>query len=202
MSVFRRWSFLLLLIASLGCISSKVDPRCTITSPPEYRDTVARCINASQFWQAYFDELESTSPGQPLVDFKLDMERKVNRRSSSGGDYDPGTVTIRLAVTNLRNRRRVYEREAKVRLNDIIFGLFDADATREEIQQKAFEATEKKIYPHLEIWVNIAALRAMGQHKDAADAFVPILEEAANNPWGEDIPDEASTALSRLRGGR
>ena len=144
MSVFRRWSFLLLLIASLGSISSKVTLRCTITSPPEYRDTVARCINASQFWQAYFDELASTSPGQPLVDFKLDMERKVNQRSSSGGDYDPGTVTIRLAVTNLRNRRRVYEREAKVGLDDIIFGLFDADATREEIQQKAFEATEKR----------------------------------------------------------
>ena len=200
MSRFRWWSLLLFVIASLGCVSSEVDPRCTITSPREYRDTVAQCINASPFWQAYFDELESTSRGQPLVDFKLDMEREVSGRSQ--GDYDPGWVTVRLAVTNLQNHRRVYERDAEVRLDDMISGNFAADATREEIQQKAFEATERKIYPHLEIWVNIAALRAMGQQKDAADAFIPILEEAANNPWGEDIPDEANTALGRLRGGR
>ena len=109
---------------------------------------------------------------------------------------------MRLAVTDLQTRRRIYERDAEVRLDDIIFGTFGPDATREEIQQKAFEATEKKIYPHLEIWVNIAALRAMGQQKSSAAAFIPVLEEAANNPWGEDIPDEANTALSRLRGGR
>ena len=200
MSDSRRWSLVLLLVVSFGCISSEVDPRCTISSPPEYRGTVAQCVNASQFWQAYFDELESSSPGQPLIDFRLDMDREVTGRSR--GDYDPGTVTVRFSVTDLRNRRRFYEREAEVRLDDIIFGNFSGDATREDIQQKAFEATEKKIYPHLEIWVNIAALRAMGQQKSAAAAFIPILEEAANNPWGEDIPDEANTALGRLRGAR
>jgi hypothetical protein len=51
-----------------GCVSSEVDPRATITSPQEYRDVVAQCVNASPFWQAYFDELESSAPGQPLVD--------------------------------------------------------------------------------------------------------------------------------------
>ncbi len=44
----------------------------------------------------------------------------------------------------------------------------------------------------------IAALRAMGQEKASAEAFVPLLQEAAANPWGEDIPDAASTALNRL----
>jgi len=42
----------------------------------------------------------------------------------------------------------------------------------------------------------------MGRQKAHAETFVPILEEAADNPWGEDIPDEANTALARLRGGR
>ena len=153
-------------------------------------------MNASEFWQAYFDEIEKTTAG-PLIDFKLEMEREITGKSR--GDYDPGWVNVRLSVKNLRNRRLIYEREAEVRLDDVIFGRFSADATREEIQRKAFEATEKKIFPHLEIWVNVAALRAMGQEKASAEVFVPLLQEAAANPWGEDIPDAASTALNRLQ---
>lgn len=179
-----------------GCISSEVDPRCTITCPAEYQPTVAQCVNASEFWQAYFDEIEKTTAG-PLIDFKLEMEREVTGKSR--GDYAPGWVNVRLSVKNLRNRRLIYEREAEVRLDDVIFVRFSADATREEIQRKAFEATEKKIFPHLEIWVNVAALRAMGQERASAEAFVPLLQEAAANPWGEDIPDAASTALNRLQ---
>ena len=198
MSIFRRRPFLAatLFAVGFGCISSEVDPRCTITSPPEYQPTVAQCVNASECWQAYFDEIEKTTAG-PLIDFKLEMEREVTGKSR--GDYDPGWVNVRLSVKNLRNRRLIYEREAEVRLDDVIFGRFSADATREEIQRKAFEATEKKIFPHLEIWVNVAALRAMGQEKASAEAFVPLLQEAAANPWGEDIPDAASTALNRLQ---
>ena len=100
-------------------------------------------MNASEFWQAYFDEIEKTTAG-PLIDFKLEMEREVTGKSR--GDYDPGWVNVRLSVKNLRNRRLIYEREAEVRLDDVIFGRFSADATREEIQRKAFEATEKKIF--------------------------------------------------------
>ena len=66
----------------------------------------------------------------------------------------------------------------------MLFGRFSADATREEIQRKAFEATEREIFARLEIWVNVAALRAKGQEKDSAEAFLPILQEAAYNPWG------------------
>ena len=200
MSILPRRPFLAatLFVAGFGCISSEVDPRCTITSPPEYQPTVAQCVNASEFWQAYFDEIEKTTAG-PLIDFNLEMERKVTGKS--GGDYDPGWVNVRLSVKNLRNRRVIYEREAEVRLDDVLFGRFSADATREEIQRRAFEATEKKIFPHLEIWVNVAALRAMGQEKASASAFLPILQEAADNPWGEDIPDAAGTALQRLQAG-
>lgn len=199
MSICLRRPFLAgtLLFVTFGCISSKVDPRCTITAPPEYRPIVAQCINASEFWQAYFDEIEKAAAG-PLIDFELHMEREVTGKSS--GDYDPGWVNVRLSVKNLRNKRVIYEREAEVRLDNMIFGRFDADASRDEIQRKAFEATEKQIYPHLEIWVNVAALRAMGQEKASAEAFVPMLEKAADNPWGEDIPDEAGTALHRLQG--
>ena len=199
MSILPRRPFLAatLFVVGFGCISSEVDPRCTITSPPEYQPTVARCVNASEFWQAYFDEMAKTTAG-PLIDFNLEMEREVTGKSS--GDYDPGWVNVRLSVKNLRNRRVIYEREAEVRLDDVLFGRFSADATREEIQRKAFEATEKRIFPHLEIWVNVAALRAMGDEKASAAAFLPILREAADNPWGEDIPDAAGTALNRLRG--
>ena len=79
---------------------------CTITSPPEYQPTVAQCVNASEFWQAYFDEIEKTTAG-PLIDFKLEMEREVTGKSR--GDYDPGWVNVRLSVKNLRNRRLIYE---------------------------------------------------------------------------------------------
>lgn len=196
-----RWRSATILLWSLcfACISSEVDPRCTIAAPDSYRDIVAQCVNASEFWQTYFDELEATSPGKPLVAFEVRMERKVSRRSKVG-DYDPGWVIFHFKATNLRTRRALFEKKGDVRLDDMIFGWFDEGTTREQIQQKAFEATEERIFPHLEIWVNIAALRAMGQEGQSGTAFVPVLEKAANNPWGEDIPDEANTALGRIRG--
>lgn len=205
MSIVRRRPLLaaILLVTGFGCISSEVDPRCTIstnTASREYQAIVAQCINASPFWKAYFDEIEKSSPGQALIDFRLHMEREVTGRSD--GDYDPGNVSVRLIVTNLRNRRSIYDRKAEVRIEDVIYGNFGPNPTREEIQKKAFEATEAKIYPHLEIWINIAALRAMSQEKAAAEAFLPILEEAAANPWGDEIPGEANTALQRLTGAR
>ena len=82
MSIFCCRPFLAatLFAVGFGCISSEVDPRCTITSPPEYQPTVAQCVNASEFWQAYFDEIEKTTAG-PLIDFKLEMEREVTGKS-------------------------------------------------------------------------------------------------------------------------
>ena len=43
-------------------------------------------VGASEFWQAYFDEIEKTTAG-PLIDFKLEMEREVTGKSR--GDSIP-----------------------------------------------------------------------------------------------------------------
>ena len=75
-------------------------------------------------------------------------------------------MNVRLSVKNLRNRRLIYEREAEVRLDDVIFGRFSADATREEIQRKAFEATEKKIRNCLPLWVDQGDGGVVGSTKD------------------------------------
>ncbi len=121
-----RWRSTTILLWSLcfACISSEIDPRCTINAPDSYRDIVAQCVNASEFWQTYFDELEATSPGKPLVAFEVRMERKVSRRSKVG-DYDPGWVIFHFKATNLRTRRALFEKKGDVRLDDMIFGWFD-----------------------------------------------------------------------------
>jgi hypothetical protein len=181
-----------------GCVSSRVDPRITVDATPELTAIVAQCVNASEFWQEYFDELGDS--GQPLVHFSLAMDRRVTERTT-GGDYDPGVVDFTLRARSLRTGTSLVEKEAIVDIDPVIFGRFDESMTRDDIQRKAFEATERKIHMHVELWVNVAALRAMADEGPAGSAFLPFLEKAADNPWGEHIPDEANTAIRRIRGG-
>jgi hypothetical protein len=186
------------LLAGHGCVSSEVDPRITVEATPELTGIVAQSVNASEFWQEYFDELGGS--GEPLVRFALAMNRRVTSRTT-GGDYDPGVVDVTLRATSLRTGTTLVEKEATVDIDPVIFGRFDESMTRDDIQRKAFESTERKIHMHVELWVNVAALRAMAEEGPAGSAFLPFLEKTARNPWGEHIPDEANTAIRRIRGG-
>jgi len=104
-------------------------------------------------------------------------------------------------VTLLGNRAVLYEREESVNLDEFMIGVFDGSETREEIQELAFEATESRVLPYLDRWINIAAIRAMGESEGQGTAFVPVLEEQAQNPWSEQLMGEALQALKRIRGG-
>lgn len=116
----------------------------------------------------------------PLIDFNLEMEREVTGKSS--GDYDPGRVKVRLSDSTMCS-----------------LAVSAADATREEVQRKAFEATEREIFPVSKFGSTSPRFAPRVKRRDSAEAFLPILQEAADNPWGEDIiPDEAGTALHRL----
>jgi hypothetical protein len=204
MSRVYRYSLFIVAVGSLlfGCASSAVDPRTTIEAPnEEYRGRLAQAVNGSKLWKAY---LEFRDPGgamgKPLIAVRLNMERHVTRRST-GGDYDPGEVRIRFSVSETRSRAVLYQEDKRKRLDDVIFGLFDENATREEIQRVAFEEAEGDVFPYLDRWLNVAALRAIAQTGRAGDSFVPILEAQADDPWAEDLSTEAKHALRAIRGG-
>lgn len=193
-------SAVLLTIGLVGCVSSAVDPRCTIHAPnDDYRGRLAKAVNGSKLWQAYFDHVSpDKASAEPLVEVDLQMDRKVTG-GGSGGDYDPGEVRIRFTVTNLRNGAMLYKEEKKAQLDSVIFGRFDENATREDIQNAAFAEAEDDVFPFISRWVDIAAIRAMGQLSWNGEALVPILEEQVENPWAEDLSSEAKRALRAIR---
>ncbi len=182
-----------------GCVSSTPDPRCRIEAPPEYVGTLAKSVNGSKLWQAYFDGVSpSTAGAQPLIAVSLDLNRRVLKRR--GGDYDPGKVDIEFTITLLKSSALLFEQEETVSLDSFIIGAFDGTETREEVQQAAFKATESRIFPYLDRWINIAAIRAMAHEGSLGTPFIAILEEQAKDPWSEQLMDEAKTALAEIRG--
>lgn len=184
----------------MGCFtSSEVDPRCSIDAVSRHRDQIAKSINGSKLWRAYFDHLQPSKEGaKPLVAFTFETERRT-RNTYGAGDYDPGTLTVNFKVKSLRTRRTLFTKEAKVSLDSFMIGAFDANATRAEIQEAAFRATEEEVYPFLDRWVNVAALKAMGEVKSGASAFRPVLEELANDEWaGMEMRVAAKNMLKKL----
>lgn len=187
-----------MLLAS-ACVGSKTpDPRCTIEAEGVHREWIAKEVNTSKLWKAYF-KARDPSNSRKLVKFELSMERK--RLRSFGGDYDPGKVIVTFDVSNLENRRALYQKKTEVDLQPFMVGFFDENATRDEIQEVAFKATEKDIKPFLARWIDLAALRAMGQQGSGGQVFVPLLEELLADEWTtSDLEDEAGKALSKIRG--
>ena len=185
-----------------GCTSTRVDPRVSIEAPnEEYRGRLAQSINGSELWTAY---LEHVAPGGgggsvPLVSVILGMERKVTRRTGDG-DYDPGIVKIEFSVHSLLHRSQVYSEKKEKKLDDFIFGRFDT-SSREAIQRAAFEAAEDDVFPYLDRWLNLAIIRIMAKEGRNGAAFIPLLEAQVEDPWAEDLSNEATQALKAIRGG-
>ena len=42
-------------LSASACTSKKLDPRCTLTAPYEYRGQIAQFINGSNLWEAFLD---------------------------------------------------------------------------------------------------------------------------------------------------
>ena len=104
-------------------------------------------------------------------------------------------------ATNLTNRRQLFKKEVEINLEPFMIGLFEKDATRDEIQEIAFKATEEKIYPYVGRWVDLAGLQAMGQEGTAGKSFEPFLEELLAEEWtSDDMRGETKRTLTKIRG--
>jgi hypothetical protein len=181
----------------LGAHDSSLDARTRIDAAPRMRGRIAQFINGSELWQSYLDRTAGTT--RPVVAFGLEAQRI--RLKSRGGDYDPGTVKVVFSVVNLRKNQTIYERDMKVTLDAFMVGRFDKDATRDEIQEIAFRDAEEKVMPYLDRWVDLAAMRAMGQEGRYGAAFVDQLEGISADKWAsEEMQVEATTALNRIQG--
>ena len=187
------------VLAGMACSpSSKVDPRCKIDADGRHFDKLSQTINGSKLWSTYFDAIDPEAT-RTLVEFRFLIGRGRDR--SMGGDYDSGKITIVFEATNLAKQRTLYEREEEVDLEPFMVGFFDKDVTRDELQEIAFTATEDRVYPFLATWVDIAAIRAMGQEGSTGSEFEPLLQELHDDRWSNlEIKTAARQALSKIRG--
>jgi hypothetical protein len=181
-----------LLTGLTGCSSRELDTRCQVEAEGSHRDTLSAAITESDLW--HFDAQTGT---QELVQFSLEMDR--DQFETIDGDYDPGEVQIGLEIEHLESGTMLFRKDVDVDLESFMIGLFDENATREEIQEIAFQATEERITPYLNRWVELAAIRAMAV--DGGDEFVPILSEVLEDKWcGTEMRNEARRALAQIRG--
>ena len=189
---------LLAVVALAACgPSDEIDPRSTINADGQHRKEIAKAVNGSRLWQTYFEKASSGS--KPLVEFQFTVERKTFR--STGGDYDPGKIAVDFKAKSTKNNRLLYKNKMEVRLKDFIIGAMDKEASREEIQEIAFRATEKKVYPYLNRWVNITAINAMGNEGSSGSRFVATLNKMLEDKWtSDDLRAAAEEALQRIQG--
>jgi hypothetical protein len=197
---FPVWIAALMAVAlAAACASSKTDPRCSIKAPSEgYRGGVAKAINGSKLWQAYLEHISPVRDvDQPVIGFGLTFNREITRKTNEG-DYDPGVVHAHLTVTNLWAGSEIYSRSDNFPIKDFVFT--EKSATREEVQRAAFAATEKTAMRYVHRWVEVAAIRAMGNEGASGSAFISVLEEQTQDPWGDNLIGEAKLALNKIRG--
>lgn len=198
----ERWTavaMLAVLLTWVGCgASSKADPRCRISAESPHRGTIAKSVNGSDLWREYFKRV-SPKGKTPLVEFTFTVERTT--RKSYGGDYDPGTIAVEFKAQNLNDGRLLFDKDVRVNLDEFMVGFFDKNATREQIQEIAFKATEDRVYPYLDRWVQIAAIRAMGNRGSRGTVFKKTLNDLIGDKWTSgDMRGAAEEALRSIDG--
>lgn len=187
------------VLVSTACVpSSAVDPRCVIDAEGRHHDKLAQLVNGSELWQTYFDVIDPTAT-RNLAEFQFTADR--TRFRSVGGDYDPGKITVVFRVTNLTKHQNLYTRSEEVDLEPFMIGFFNKDATRDELTEVAFKAMEDRIYPYLGTWVDIAAIRAMGQEGSGGYEFEDMLQKLLDDRWSNlEIQTACRDALAKIRG--
>ena len=191
----KKLAILLVAVSFAACgPSDEIDPRCSIEADGQHRREIAKAVNGSRLWQTYFEK--ASSGDSPVVKFLFTVERKKFR--STGGDYDPGQIGVDFKARSTRNNRLLYKNDMEVRLKDFMV-TFGKEVTREEMQEMAFRATEEKVYPYLNRWVNITAVRAMGNEGPGGSRFVPTLTEMIEDSWtSADLRAAAEEALQKI----
>ena len=190
---------MVVVLVLAGCIaSSEPDPRCVIDADGRHHKKLAQTINASKLWQSYFKTIDPDAT-RKLVEFQFLVDR--DRHRSVGGDYDPGKITIVFRATNLTKKQHLYDRDEEVDLDAFMLGLFDKNASRDEIQEIAFKATEDRVYPFLATWVDISAIKAMGQEGSGGYEFEDQLQGLLDDQWSNlEIQAACRDALAKIRG--
>jgi hypothetical protein len=200
-----RPSEIILILSFVGictvtaCLpSSAVDPRCSIDADGRHHTKLAQTINGSKLWQKYFEVIDPDGKRR-LVDFHFSVDRSQQR--SSGGDYDAGKITVVFGATNVSKGQTLYNREEEVDLDAFMVGFFDKDITREKLQEIAFKATEDRVYPYLATWIDIAAIKAMGQEGSGGYEFEDQLQALLDDQWSNlEIQTACRDALAKIRG--
>ncbi len=57
--------------------------------------------------------------------------------------------------------------------------------------------TVEDIFPFIDRWINIAAIRAMGE--EAKTGFIPALGVETQNQWAEDLMNVARWAIEKIK---
>ena len=189
------------LVAMAACTSKEVDPRCRISAPSAaHRGRLAQHINGSELWQAYLDYLSPVREGsKPVVSLHLSFEREITHETNNG-DYDPGIVHADLELRNLKAGSTFLTDYDKFAIKDFVVGNFDRDATRDEIQEAAFAATEEGAMRFVIYSLDLGVIRAMSAEGSKGRAFVPALQEKREDPWSGDLGGEAKIALRNIQG--
>ncbi len=186
------------LLSTSACTSKKLDPRCRLAAPYEYRDQIAQFINGSNLWQAFLDYLSPVKEGaKPVVEIDLTFERVITRETNDG-DYDPGIVHANLEVKNLVSGQTVLSDYDKFAIKDFVFGGFE-NATREEIQAAAFAATEETAIRFVLYSLEMGVIYGMREEGAKGSVFIPVLEEKMADQWAGDMGGEAKLAIKAIR---
>jgi hypothetical protein len=185
------------LLSSSACTSKELDPRINLDAPYEHQAPIAQFINGSNLWEAYLDYL-SPDGSTLVVEIHLGFEREITRKST-GGDYDPGVVHAKLQMKNLVSGKDILLNHDKFAIKDFVF-VGDENATREEVQAAAFASTEETAMRFVFRLLELGVVYGMRDEGPAGVAFVPSLEETAEDPWAGDMAGAAKQALRAIRG--
>ena len=183
--------------AAFACTSKKLDPRVKLAAPYEHRDAIAKFINGSNLWEAYLDYLSPKEGAKQVVEIDLTFEREITRETTDG-DYDPGIVHATLEVTNLASGAVIHSDYDKFSIKDFVFGGFE-NATRDEIQDAAFAATEETAMRFVLYSLDAAIISGMRAEGAAGSVFIPVLEEKAADQWAGDMAGDAKLAIKAIR---
>ena len=186
-------------LLSTACTSKELDPRITLDAPYDHQDQIAQFINGSNLWEAYLDYLSPVKEGAtPVVEIHVTFERVITRKTNDG-DYDPGIVNAKLQMKNLASGKAILTNQDKFAIKDFVF-VGNEDATREEVQAAAFAATEETAMRFVLRALELGVIFGMREEGTNGSAFIPALEETAEDPWAGDMAGEAKRTLRGIRG--
>jgi hypothetical protein len=126
------------------------------------------------------------------------FEREVTRKTNLG-DYDPGVVHARVEMKNLVSGRTLATNVDKFAIKDFVF-VGDENATRDEVQAAAFASTEDTAIRFVLRVLELGVVYGKRLEGTNGTAFIPALEETAENQWAGDMAGEAKRTLRVIRG--